>query len=170
MKKMGSMRDLMSKIPGMGQMGMESLGGIDADEEVKRIQGIIDSMTPAERQRPGDHRHLAAAADRGRQRGRPGRRVGSGQAVRRDGGRRQADGADEHDRQDPHPDRARPGGRDQPGRQIMAPKIGTGKRLTSKEREKLRKQREKEERRRRREERQARPSRRLNAVAGKRSS
>ena len=26
MKKMGSMRDLMSKIPGMGQMGMENLG------------------------------------------------------------------------------------------------------------------------------------------------
>ena len=37
--------------------------------------------------------------------------------------------------------------------QIMAPKVGTGKRLTSKEKEKLRKQREKEERRRRREER-----------------
>ena len=42
-----------------------------------------------------------------------------------------------------------------PAAQIMAPKIGTGKRLTSKEREKLRKQREKEERRRRREERKA---------------
>jgi signal recognition particle subunit SRP54 len=40
-----------------------------------------------------------------------------------------------------------------PTAQIMAPKIGTGKRLTSKEREKLRKQREKEERRRRREDR-----------------
>jgi signal recognition particle subunit SRP54 len=40
-----------------------------------------------------------------------------------------------------------------PAAQIMAPKIGTGKRLTTKEKEKLRKQREKEERRRRREER-----------------
>ena len=39
MKKMGSMRDLMSKIPGMGQMGMENLAGVDADEEVKRIRG-----------------------------------------------------------------------------------------------------------------------------------
>ncbi len=30
MKKMGSVRDLMSKIPGMGQMGMENLAGVDA--------------------------------------------------------------------------------------------------------------------------------------------
>ena len=51
MKKMGSMRDLMSKIPGLNQMPLDDLGGIDADEEIKRIQGIIDSMTPDERQR-----------------------------------------------------------------------------------------------------------------------
>ena len=52
MKKMGSMRDLMSKIPGMNQMPLEEMGGIDADEEIKRIQGIIDSMTPDERSDP----------------------------------------------------------------------------------------------------------------------
>jgi signal recognition particle subunit SRP54 len=52
MQNMGSMRDLMSKIPGMGQMGA-NLAGIDADEEVKRIKGIIDSMTAAERSDPG---------------------------------------------------------------------------------------------------------------------
>ena len=40
-----------------------------------------------------------------------------------------------------------------PAAQIVATKVGTGKRLSPKEREKLRKQREKEERRRRREER-----------------
>ena len=40
-----------------------------------------------------------------------------------------------------------------PGAQLMAPKQGTGKRLSPKEREKLRKEREKEERRRRREQR-----------------
>jgi signal recognition particle subunit SRP54 len=38
-----------------------------------------------------------------------------------------------------------------PGARLMAPKQGTGKRLTPKEREKLRKLREKEERRQRRE-------------------
>src|SRR5271163_3765271 len=52
MKKMGSMRDLMSKIPGLNQMPLEEMGGIDADEEIKRIQGIIDSMTPDERTDP----------------------------------------------------------------------------------------------------------------------
>ena len=40
-----------------------------------------------------------------------------------------------------------------PGAKLVAPKQGTGKRLSPKEREKLRKQREKEERRRRREDR-----------------
>jgi len=40
-----------------------------------------------------------------------------------------------------------------PGARLFAPKVGTGKRLSPKERDKLRKQREKDERRRRREER-----------------
>ena len=40
-----------------------------------------------------------------------------------------------------------------PAARIVASKVGTGKRLSPKEKEKLRKQREKEERRRRREER-----------------
>ena len=43
----------MSKIPGLNQMGLDQLGGIDADEEIKRIQGSIDSMTPDERSDPG---------------------------------------------------------------------------------------------------------------------
>ena len=40
-----------------------------------------------------------------------------------------------------------------PGARLVAPKQGTGKRLSPKEREKLRKEREKEERKRRREQR-----------------
>ena len=153
MKKMGSMRDLMSKLPGMGQMGMENLAGVDADEEVKRIQGIIDSMTPHERRNP----ELIDISRR--------RRIAAGSGV---------DPADvsglvkQFDQmaafikqmaQMSMMDKVRTLtglGRvaaTNPAAQIMAPKIGTGKRLTSKEREKLRKQREKEERRRRREER-----------------
>ncbi len=115
MKKMGSMRDLMSKIPGLNQMALDELGGIDADEEIKRIQGIIDSMTPDERSDPELDRHLAAAADRRGQRCRPRRRLGTGQAVRRHGGRRQADGPDEHARQDPDLDRSGSGGRHESG-------------------------------------------------------
>ena len=51
MKKMGSVKDLMGKIPGLSQMSGD-LDNIDADGEVKRIQGIIDSMTAAERTNP----------------------------------------------------------------------------------------------------------------------
>ena len=51
MKKMGSVKELMGKIPGLNQMA-SSLENVDADGEVKRIQGIIDSMTPAERRDP----------------------------------------------------------------------------------------------------------------------
>src|SRR3954452_8762848 len=51
MKKMGSVRELMGKIPGLSQMPL-NLDEIDADGEVQRIQGIIDSMTPDERRNP----------------------------------------------------------------------------------------------------------------------
>ena len=157
MKKMGSMRDLMSKIPGMGQMGMENLGGIDADEEVKRIQGIIDSMTPAERRDP----ELIDISRR--------RRIAAGSGVDPadvSGLVKQFDAMAAMVKQmaqmsmlDKVRSLAQLGrvAATNPAAQIMAPKIGTGKRLTSKEREKFRKQREKEERRRRREER-GRPS------------
>jgi signal recognition particle subunit SRP54 len=150
MKKMGSMRDIISKIPGMP---VEELGEVDADEEIKRIQGIIDSMTPAERSDP-------SLIDISRR-----RRIASGAGV---------DPADvsqlvkqfdamagyiKQMAQMTMLDRLRTLtglGRAavlNPAARIMSPKIGTGKRLSPKEREKLRKQREKEERRRRREQR-----------------
>jgi signal recognition particle subunit SRP54 len=150
MKKMGSVKDLMSKIPGLSQIA-SGLEGIDADSEVKRIQGIIDSMTPDERRNPqkidiSRRRRIAAGA-----------------------------GADPSDisslvkqfdamaalvkqmSQMSMLDRIRAmtglgrAGAFNPGAKLIAPKQGTGKRLSPKEREKLRKEREKEERRRRRE-------------------
>src|SRR5207237_6793633 len=51
MKKMGSVKELMGKIPGLNQMSV-NLDSIDADGEVQRIQGIIDSMTADERRNP----------------------------------------------------------------------------------------------------------------------
>jgi len=153
MKKMGSMRDLMSKIPGLNQMGLDELGGIDADEEIKRIQGIIDSMTPAER---GDPRVIDISRRR---------RIAAGSGVDPadvSGLVKQFDAMAAVVKQMAQMSmldkiRTLTGlGRvaaSNPAAQIMAPKIGTGKRLTPKEREKLRKQREKEERRRRREQR-----------------
>ena len=52
MRKMGGMSSLMEKMPGqIGQMakGME---GAQAEKSVNRIEGIINSMTPAERRKP----------------------------------------------------------------------------------------------------------------------
>ncbi len=49
LKKMGSMRELMGAMPGMGEMIPE---GEDPEEALGRIQGIIDSMTKEERRNP----------------------------------------------------------------------------------------------------------------------
>jgi signal recognition particle subunit SRP54 len=150
MNKMGSVRDLMSKIPGLSQMSLDSQG-IDADSEMKRIQGIIDSMTPEERRNPD-------LIDIGRR-----RRIAAGSGVDPSdvsglvkmfdtmaGFVKQMSQMSMLDKL-----RALTGlGRvaaGNPAARLMAPKAGTGKRLTPKEREKLRKQREKEERKRRRE-------------------
>jgi signal recognition particle subunit SRP54 len=152
MKKMGSVRDLMSKIPGLNQMPLDT-SGIDADLEVKRIQGIIDSMTPAERSDP-------ALIDISRR-----RRIASGSGVEpADVSNlvKQFDVMAAMFRQMAQMsmlDRIRTltglgrAAALNPSARLVAPKVGTGKRLSPKEREKLRKQREKEERRRRREQR-----------------
>ncbi len=48
MKKLGSVKDLMQHLPGMSEMP-----GLDgSEEEMVRLQGIIDSMTPDERRNP----------------------------------------------------------------------------------------------------------------------
>ncbi len=153
MKKMGSMRELMSKIPGLSQMPMDALGGMEPDEEIRRIQGIIDSMTPDERQDP----ELIDISRR--------RRIAAGSGVDPSdvsGLVKQFDAMAAVVKQ-----MAQMSMMDKlktitglgraaafnPAARLVAPKIGTGKRLSPKEKEKLRKQREKEERRRRREDR-----------------
>ena len=49
MAKMGGMRDLMAQMPGMGELIPE---GEDPEQAIKRIQGMIDSMTKEERRDP----------------------------------------------------------------------------------------------------------------------
>jgi signal recognition particle subunit SRP54 len=49
LKKMGPMRDLLGSMPGMSEMIPE---GEDPEVAFKRIQGMIDSMTKAERRNP----------------------------------------------------------------------------------------------------------------------
>ena len=152
MKKMGSVKELMGKIPGLNEMAVD-LDAIDADGEVKRIQGIIDSMTPDERRNP----HQIDISRR--------RRIATGAGVEPadvSGLVKQFDAMAALVKQMSQMSmldkiRAMTGlgraGAFNPGARLVAPKQGTGKRLTPKEREKLRKEREKEERRKRREQR-----------------
>ena len=53
MKKLGSMKNLLSMIPGMGGM-LKQLGDVDLENssEIKKIKAMISSMTPKERQNP----------------------------------------------------------------------------------------------------------------------
>jgi signal recognition particle subunit SRP54 len=150
MKKMGSVKDLMGMIPGMSQMA-GNMEGIDADGEVKRIQGMIDSMTKAERTDP----HVIDISRR--------RRIAAGAGVDPSdvsGLVKQFDAMAAFVKQMSQMSmldkiRAMTGlgkaGAFNPGARLLAPKQGTGKRLTPKEKEKLRKEREKEERKKRRE-------------------
>jgi signal recognition particle subunit SRP54 len=152
MKKMGSVKELMGKIPGLNQMPV-NLDDIDADGEVQRIQGIIDSMTPAERKNP----HMIDIPRR--------RRIAAGSGVDPSDVSslvKQFDAMAALVKQMSQMSmldkiRAMTGlgraGAFNPGARLVAPKQGTGKRLSPKEREKLRKEREKEERKRRREQR-----------------
>jgi signal recognition particle subunit SRP54 len=50
-KRMGSLRDIMKMIPGMGRL-VDSNPDMDAEGDLKRVEGIIDSMTPEERVNP----------------------------------------------------------------------------------------------------------------------
>ena len=51
MKKLGPMQKVMGMIPGMGGM-KEAMDGMDPEEDMKRVFGIIDSMTAEERRNP----------------------------------------------------------------------------------------------------------------------
>jgi signal recognition particle subunit SRP54 len=49
LQKMGPMKDVLGSMPGMGELVPE---GEDPEEAIKRIQGMIDSMTKAEKRNP----------------------------------------------------------------------------------------------------------------------
>ena len=51
-KKMGSLSDVIGMIPGMNQMNNRKIAGSFDDDQVKRVEAIILSMTPEERRRP----------------------------------------------------------------------------------------------------------------------
>jgi signal recognition particle subunit SRP54 len=134
----------------------DQLDSVDADAEVKRLQGIIDSMTPAEREDPN-------VIDISRR-----KRIAVGAGVDPSDVSnlvKQFDGMAAMVRQISQMsmiDRLRAltglgkAGAFNPGARLVAPKQSTGKRLSPKERAKLQKLREKEERRARREMREQR--------------
>ncbi len=54
MKKLGSMKNLLKMIPGMGAAAaaMDAMDGMDPDKDVRRVEAIIKSMTLDERRNP----------------------------------------------------------------------------------------------------------------------
>jgi signal recognition particle subunit SRP54 len=149
-KKLGPLNKVMGMIPGMGGMA-EAMGDGDSEKEMDRLKGVIDSMTPDERRNP------TKSIDQSRR-----RRIAAGAGVEPSEVKSLIDqfataasvmkdmaGLGIRDRlrkvQQLSRDLSNPNARMGPS------KIGTGKRLSPKERAKIRKQREKETRRRKRE-------------------
>lgn len=149
--KLGPINKIMGMIPGMNAM-TDMLGNVDAESEMRQLVGIIDSMTPDERRNP------SKVVDQSRR-----RRIAAGSGVEPHQVNdlvKQFDGmADVMKRMAGMGMRDRfkmmqemkQGGMTQSGGMLTKQKVGTGKRLTSVERAKLKKDRERETRRKRRE-------------------
>ncbi|MDR1140856.1 MAG: signal recognition particle protein [Planctomycetaceae bacterium] len=151
-KRLGSFSKLLSFIPGMGEINkMMGSMNVDADEEMRGVGGIIDSMTPEERRNPkiidpSRRRRIAAGAGvqpqqvsdliksflpmadmmKSMSSMNTGDRMKSLQQMTQSLGKNPIGG-------------------------ITAPKKGTGKRLTSQEKNDARKKREKEKKKREKE-------------------
>ncbi len=150
-KKLGSWNKIMGMIPGMGNMA-EMMGEMDAEQDIKRLAGMIDSMTAEERRNP------KGVIDQSRR-----RRIAEGAGVQphevnelvkqfepiRDIMQRMS-GMGIRERMKTMREVAE-GGMLDPRGQLAKQKKGTGKRLTPQERKKQKKLREKELRRKKRE-------------------
>ncbi|MCE5266258.1 MAG: signal recognition particle protein [Planctomycetaceae bacterium] len=150
-KKLGPINKIMGMIPGLSSMG-DMLDQMDAEKDMKRLTGIVDSMTPEERRNP------SRVIDQSRR-----RRIAAGAGVEPHEVNelvKQFDGmADLMKRMSGMGVRDRmkmmqevtQGGMLNPGAKFAKQKVGTGKRLSSAERAKLKKERERELRRKKRE-------------------
>jgi signal recognition particle subunit SRP54 len=151
--KLGPMSKIMSLIPGMGQMS-ELMGDADAETGIHRLVGIIDSMTPEERRNP------KRTIDQSRR-----RRIAAGAGVEphevnelvkmfepmADMMKSMA-GMGIKERMSKMQQLTKSGMLN-PGSKLAKQKGGTGKRLTSKEKAKLKKERDREIRRQKRQKR-----------------
>jgi signal recognition particle subunit SRP54 len=151
--KLGPINKIMSMIPGMSGMS-DMLGDVDAEEQLRGLVGIIDSMTPDERRNP------SKVIDQSRR-----RRIAAGagvephqvnELVKQFDGiadvMRKMSGMGMRDRMRTMQELTQSGMLN-PGGKFARQKGSTGKRLTPQERVKLRKERERELRRKKREER-----------------
>jgi len=149
-KKLGPINKVMSMIPGMGGMA-EQLGDVDAEKDMKRLSGIIDSMTPDERRNP------SKTVDQSRR-----RRIAAGAGVEAhevnelvkqfDGIAdimKKVSGMGMRDRMKTMQELSQ-GGMLNPGGKLAKSKQSTGKRLSPKERAKAKKLRDKEVRKKKR--------------------
>jgi signal recognition particle subunit SRP54 len=151
--RLGPIGKLAGLIPGMGEMS-KALDGVDAEGEMKRFRGIIDSMTADERRNP------SKVIDQSRR-----RRIAAGAGVEPSEVNaliksfepmaaimKGMTNMSTRDRMKAM-QQMQQGGMFDPGARLGKSKAGTGKRLTSEERSKLKKQREKELRKAKREQR-----------------
>ena len=147
--KPGLMKKLMGMIPGMGDMG-QMMGEANPEEDAVRLIGIIDSMTMVERRNP-------KVIDPSRR-----NRIAKGAGVQT---QEVTQLLKQYDAMAPMMKKMASGGIGDrmkmvqelqqsgmmnPGAQLRREKVGTGKRLSPKERAELKKQREKELRRKKR--------------------
>jgi len=148
-RKMGPLSKVLGMLPGMGAM-KEMMGDADHEQDMQRLFGIIDSMTPDERRNPSRiidqsrRRRIAAGAGvephevnelvknfdgmAGMMKG----MAGMGMRQRMQAMKQFQEGIGAN-----------------PGATLAKAKVGTGKRLTNEEKRKMKKQRERDERRRR---------------------
>ena len=146
-KKLGPIGKIMGMLPGMGNLsGM--MEGVDAEGDMRRLQGIIDAMTPEERRTP------SKIVDQSRR-----RRIAVGAGVEPHEVNdlvKQFDGMATmmkrmsslsiRDRMQAVQEMQQ-GGLLNPGSRFAREKKGTGKRLSAQEKARIKKQREKEMRR-----------------------
>ena len=151
-KKLGPMQKVLGMIPGMGGM-TEAMGDMDPEQDMKRMFGMIDSMTADERRNP------TKVIDQSRR-----RRIAAGSGVEPHEvndlvkqfdvmATMMTQMAGKGMRERMKMVKEMQAGMSDPSGQMSRKKQSTGKRLSPKERAKLKKERDKELRRRKREKR-----------------
>lgn len=149
-RRLGPLNKIMGLIPGLGGLA-EMVGDADAEAQLRRLGGVIDAMTPEERRNPkiiDQSRRRRIAAGSGVEPHEVNELIKQFEPMADIMKRLSSMGI--RGRMQAVQEMSRSGLLD-PGAKLVKQKIGTGKRLTSEEKARLRKLREKEARRRKRD-------------------